>query len=417
MENNLEKMKDSIYSNLERALDYVQDYINIREAKTMEDIQNEVLDCSPTDMAEVYNDESSEDIMSLPFDIVKIKLYTYAVYNIAYHCYEGITWDVPEEYESIFDNSHLYGFYKTANVLLDGTEEALKDESKLNSIDYFLQLSFNANIFVPFNNSSHYDTKLKIVEALVKRFIDQFYNFVQYYKKDGEFERYLKMWTEDAPNLKEEWDNISLYIREQKEKAQVISPNVEKIKTIIEQTKVDYKLYEKLLTAKKIEEFFSVLPDNIIKSKSLEELKQLFKDNNLKYNFKNAKVYILANYLHFILKPFFEFKTEMKHIHPQDKQYFNYLTGAPYFAEYIISLIGKDDITIREKLNEFAIKYNYRKVMPNGKIYNWTPLHIAPNLPPKEGVDLLLECLDLHRNGLFMISFNFASNRYVSSYF
>lgn len=417
MENNLEKMKDSIYSNLERALDYVQDYINIREAKTMEDIQNEVLDCSPTDMAEVYNDESSEDIMSLPFDIVKIKLYTYAVYNIAYHCYEGITWDVPEEYESIFDNSHLYGFYKTANVLLDGIEEALKDESKLNSIDYFLQLSFNANIFVPFNNSSYYDTKLKMVEALVKRFIDQFYNFVQYYKKDGEFERYLKMWTEDAPNLKEEWDNISLYIKEQKEKDQVISPNVEKIKTIIEQTKVDYKLYEKLLTAKKIEEFFAVLPDNIIESKSLEELKQLFKDNNLKYNFKNAKVYILANYLHFILKPFFEFKTEMKHMHPQDIQYFNYLTGAPYFAEYIISLIGKDDITIREKLNEFAIKYNYRKVMPNGKIYNWTPLHIAPNLPPKEGVDLLLECLDLHRNGLFMISFNFASNRYVSSYF
>lgn len=417
MNENLEKMKESIYSNLERALDYVQDYVNIREVKTMEDIQQEVLDCSPTDMGEVYNDESSEDIMSFPFDIAKIKLYTYPLYNVAYHTYEGITWDISEEYETIFDNSYLYSFYKTANILLEGIEEALKDESKLKSIEYFEQLSFNSNVFVSFSNLSYYDSSLKLVEALVKRFMDQFYNFVQNYKKEGEFERYLKMWTEDFPNNTEDWKKVELYIKEQKERNNYVSPNSEKIKTIIQQTKNDYDIYRKLLNAKKIEEFFTSLPDGIIENKSPEELKQFFKTNNLKYNFKNAKVYILTKYLDFILKPFFEFKTEIKNIHPQDLPYFHYLNGAPYFADCIISLIGKDDITIRDELNQFAIKYNYRKVMPNGKIYNWGPLHIAPNVPSKEGVDLLLECLDINRNGLFMISFNFASKRYISSYF
>ena len=117
----LEKFKETTYSSLDRGLDYVQDYINIRECKSKEYIDLNILDCSPTDMYESYLEEEHDKLMSLSFEMAKVSLYTYAIYNVAYHAYEGVTWDTPPEHENAIDNSFPLSYLIHQSDLCDDT--------------------------------------------------------------------------------------------------------------------------------------------------------------------------------------------------------------------------------------------------------------------------------------------------------
>lgn len=407
-----EELKQSVYDNLERALDYVQDYINIRGCTSMEELQSNAIDCSPTDMAEVYNDEASEDISQLPFEDAYVKLYTYALYNVGYHSYEGITWDVPDEQMPIFENSHLYGFYKSANIIVDGLNATIENP-KLKTREYLEYIAFCSGRELYTARGEYMDW----LETMVKTFMDSFYNFVTYYKKPGEFERYIKMWSEDIPNTSELWRDTKVFMQEQETRTSFDQAARDAITAMVKKTKPESDIYEKIEAAKKIEDILALLPAGWFKFATLDELKAEFKSQGFKYNFKRAKAYVLAKYLHKMLEPYFNLKPVVKNIHPNDRHYFNYAKAAPHMSDFMISLLGMDESEYRARITAFADEQGLNKTMPNGKTYAWTPIHMAPNLKNPEGIDLMLACLNWNRNGFTMIPFMFGGRRYLHLYF
>lgn len=407
-----EELKESVYSNLERALDYVQDYVNIRGCTSMNELQSNAIDCSPTDMAEVYNDEASEDITTLSFEDAKVKLYTYALYNVGYHSYEGITWDVPDEQMPIFENSHLRGFYQAANVLVDGLNATVANPD-LKTSTYLEYIAFSSGRELYTARGEYMDW----VETIVKTFMDSFYNFVTYYKKPGEFDRYIKMWQEDIPNTSELWRENKLFMQEQEARSPSNIDQKEEIQRLVQKTKTDAELYQQIEQTKKIEDTLALLPPGLFQFTNIDDLKNEFKTLGYKYNFKRAKAYVLAKYLHAILKPYFELKTTVINIHPNDRYYFNSLRVAPYISDFLISLLAFDDSEYRAKITTFADEQGLNKTMPNGKKYAWSPIHIAPNLKNPEGVDLLLACLNWNKNGFMMLPFMFGGKRFLNMYF
>ena len=388
----LQTFQEELNYSLARAEDYVQDYINIKGCNSLEDLQRDAIDCSPTDMGEVYHDgEHGENVMLLSLEKAKITLYSYAIYNVAYHFYEEVLSHVPEEYEAALDNSVLFEDYKKGNLIVDLMHDILEDEQKYNSFDFFVQKLSGSQMYLRDMGSP-----FKQIEAIVDDFMRGASMVIRIRKEESleKFEKQVQYWQSDAPNTQKRWENLSAYTRETNHRAFPSEEVLNQLEVLHKEIAAHGKVYQEIENKKKIEEVLELFPKEIFNG-SLDDLKAATKAKGIKYNFKIGKAFLLAQYLQFLFKKIEHLDTKVENISYFDQLYFKLRRTGVKFTEFILNeVLQSKEEEIRPLLTKFATENGYNHTPPNGKNMLWSPLHMAPNLPKHlHGVDLLLSCI------------------------
>ncbi len=407
---------ESILHNFKYGYDYYQDWINLKDCNTIEELI-EAMNDSPTEMYTAYDLTTGEELQELKdmfsekgidFEFPQVKAFflTYPLFNMNFHWGEGIDWEENEE-ESV--NLPLTVAAANAGTICDKINEILENWNNKEVVDRLLRLTCYYTLSS--GGRSLEDTTLQAIERIINSYMWSLNFITKNYENE---ESLTKHWKQGSSffitHLEQNTANSKSTFSQPEFSAEVYA-EFENIATQIEQkTKaslsVPNKKMDKLLEWAKENNY--ILQDEI-------SIKQMLKEKGIKPSIKTAYAYVAMDMM--ANMPTIPEKYVQQTIQKNDNIWLvNSLSRFSKFASIYPSLLANpNDEVVYPILEQFAID-NGLTFSTSKKDYLWTCLERNnPHVKPATGIDLVIAAMESIRTWVNLLPFNLRNPNYIDS--
>ena len=407
---------ESILHNFKYGYDYYQDWINLKDCKTIDELI-EAMNDSPTEMYTAYDLTTGDELQELKeqfaekgieFEFPQVKAYflTYPLFNMNFHWGEGIDWDENEE-ESI--NLPLTVAAANAGMICDKINEILENWDNKEKVDRLLRLT--CYYALTSGGRRFDDTTLQAIERIINSYMHSVQYFVNQYQNE---ETITKHWNQGKlfflTHLEQNTANAKSTFAQPEFPKEVYAEFVDIATQIEQKTKASISLPNK-----KMEKLIEWTKENNYPVQDEASIKQMLKEKGIKPSIKTAYAYIAMDLM--ASMPIIPEKYVQQEIQKNNNIWpTNSLSNLSKFASIYQSLLEnpKDEV-VYPILVQFAIDTGLT-FSTSKKDYLWHCLdRDNPHIKPATGIDLVIQAMEAIRSWVNLLPHDLRNPNYIDS--